>query len=185
MNRSRAEITINNELLEDKQSQLEKTSSDMLDLSLLIEKNKQLLIDQSNSLKTQQQELIQSEDKIEQQKQVLSEQLSIIQTQSFAIGAALLFSFSVFITIIVVFRGYHLKQRSNLMLNNKNIELEQANDRLVLMQAQLIESEKMAALGGLVAGISHEINTPIGVGVTAASFLYDSTSQLKTQIDKR
>jgi PAS domain S-box-containing protein len=38
-------------------------------------------------------------------------------------------------------------------------------------QAKLIESAKLAALGGLMAGLSHEINTPIGIGVTASSHL--------------
>jgi len=38
-------------------------------------------------------------------------------------------------------------------------------------QAKLVESEKLAALGGLMAGLSHEINTPIGIGVTASSHL--------------
>ena len=42
-------------------------------------------------------------------------------------------------------------------------------------QSELIQTEKMASLGRLVAGIAHEINTPIGVGVTASSHLKSET----------
>ena len=61
-----------------------------------------------------------------------------------------------------------------------NEELLSTNEQLVEMQNFLVESEKMAALGGLVAGVAHEVNTPIGVGLTASSYLFDVAQELIT-----
>ncbi len=49
-------------------------------------------------------------------------------------------------------------------------------------QNQLVQAEKMASLGSLVAGISHEINTPVGISVTAASHIEEQLSELKSKL---
>lgn len=61
-------------------------------------------------------------------------------------------------------------------------ELEETLNQLQSMQSQLVQSEKMASLGGLVAGVAHEINTPLGVSVTAASHLEEETQRLSVSV---
>ena len=63
-------------------------------------------------------------------------------------------------------------------LTRANFELRDTLQKLTLMQRQLLESEKMAVLGALVAGVAHEINTPLGVTVTAASHLQTETARV-------
>ncbi|MEM7017497.1 MAG: ATP-binding protein [Pseudomonadota bacterium] len=63
-------------------------------------------------------------------------------------------------------------------LNNLVEQLRQTNEELEQSQAELARAERMASLGRLVAGVAHEINTPVGIGITCASHLRETTENV-------
>ena len=64
---------------------------------------------------------------------------------------------------------FQIEQEAHIESERLRRDLQKTLVDLQEAQEQLVTSEKMAMLGSLVAGIAHEINTPIGIGVTAAS----------------
>jgi signal transduction histidine kinase len=68
------------------------------------------------------------------------------------------------------------------ILENKQQDLALAFDELTLMHDKLVEADKMAALGSLVAGVAHEINTPVGTSITVASTLMEVTQSLEAMV---
>ena len=62
------------------------------------------------------------------------------------------------------------------------LSLATTTEQLKLVQQQLIESEKMASLGGLIAGITHEVNTPLGIAITTNSIITDEHHLLNSKI---
>jgi signal transduction histidine kinase len=65
-------------------------------------------------------------------------------------------------------------------LEESNRTLQMALDDLRTTQVQLVQSEKMASLGQLVAGIAHELNTPIGNALVTATILEAAAKELQT-----
>ncbi|WDD99533.1 sensor histidine kinase [Thalassomonas actiniarum] len=70
-------------------------------------------------------------------------------------------------------------------LKESNQELLSTLEKLHQFQGQLVESEKMASLGDMVAGVAHEVNTPIGLGVTASTLLSDRLNAIKDAFENK
>jgi len=73
---------------------------------------------------------------------------------------------------------------THIALRRANNELKQAYQSLARAQEDLVHHEKLAALGSLVAGIAHELNTPIGNSLMVASTFEAQTGEIREHFTK-
>ncbi len=94
-----------------------------------------------------------------------------------AVGVLLLLS-------IVFYRNNRQKQKANVLLNEQKEEIQNTLTQLKTTQTQLIQSEKMASLGELTAGIAHEIQNPLNFVNNFSEVSVELLAELKEEEEK-
>jgi two-component system, NtrC family, sensor kinase len=84
----------------------------------------------------------------------------------------------------IVIRNNRQKQKANALLQKQKEEIQKTLTELKLTQAQLIQSEKMASLGELTAGIAHEIQNPLNFVNNFSEVSNELIDEMNVEIDK-
>lgn len=93
----------------------------------------------------------------------------------------------VILRLYIVFRSRKLKRENKVLdekVKHRTIQLQQSLDNLKRTQSKLIQSEKMASLGELTAGIAHEIQNPLNFVNNFSEINIDLIKEMQQEIDK-
>ena len=138
------------------------------------------ITDYKAQLESTQKKLLESNEKLDQQNLVLEQEVARkTSTLSQAMMDLQQQKYELEKQKITLTEEIELRKDTEQELRANHTELQRYIDELNQAQERLVSSEKMAALGGLVAGITHDINTPVGIGVTATSFLHERLIQIE------
>ncbi|WP_158224600.1 YfiR/HmsC family protein [Agaribacterium haliotis] len=176
---SREQLLQNNNILSNQQNELAHKESSISALNRLIDENKNMLTEQANKLQQQRAALGSQEQELQSQLEAIKNQGSKIRLQTYLLAGSAITLFIVLAFGAALYRISRARKNAYDKLELSKKQVEHTLVKLKETQQQLVMSEKMAALGSLVAGVAHEINTPLGVGVTAASHLSDSFEHFK------
>jgi signal transduction histidine kinase len=90
----------------------------------------------------------------------------------------------VVILVIVILNRYFIKRKANILLEKQKAELNHTLNHLTQAQTQLVQSEKMASLGQVTAGVAHELNNPLNFIGTSVKPLRRNMKDLIAILEK-
>lgn len=157
--------------LDNKEQQLQDKQQESDLLAERIALNRTTLATQQQVLRDQRQAIAEQLALLESREQTINRQRDLLIYVGIGLFVALFFAI---LSILL----YYNKRKTAAQLLQTLDELEDAQDKLV-------ESEKMAALGNLVAGVAHEVNTPLGVALTATTMLDDRRDLLLQAVQEQ
>jgi two-component system NtrC family sensor kinase len=88
------------------------------------------------------------------------------------------------IIALILYKNMKQKQKANVLLQHQKEKIESTLNELKSTQAQLVQSEKMASLGELTAGIAHEIQNPLNFVNNFSDVNRELLEELKEEADK-
>ena len=156
--------------LESQQSSVYKKEQENVAMAEKISTNRGILQQQQNQISDQGIQLSQKNEELEERKERIDKQRFYLMLMA------------IFITLLVLISGLVVL----LFVKNRKTtrKLSHTLENLQNMQKQLVQSEKMASLGTLTAGVAHEINTPLGIAVTSTSSALESTQKIREHFEQ-
>lgn len=161
--------------LEERNLALEQREASLNSQQQLISRNEQLIARQQQEIQAQNDQLRSSEQLLSSQSDTIKEQTEQIQQSDELITTQSAVIFVIVVLLLLILLVFMAFMR-------RSHKLRVTHQALLDTKDQLVESEKMASLGFLVAGVAHEMNTPLGIVITAVTFLESQITEFERKI---
>ncbi len=163
---------------------LNEREQDLAVLSEEIDLQREKVEDGNKTLKEQQERIAAQNDEIDQREKKLGEMTTIVSSQQSALVFLVLFLVVLVVLSFLIFTAYRARKRAAKKLAEQKEDLARLLNELQSTQSQLVQSEKMASLGVLTAGIAHEINNAINFVYSGIHVLSDKFSEIRPVISR-
>ena len=170
--------------MEEKQFLLENLQNEISFVNITLDTQKTHLENQIFILDTLNKSIAEKQKIIIEKDKVLTQQESEITFRNRTILLLIAMSFITLLLLVLVYRTNKANKDARLRLAAQKEELQTTLDKLTQAQNQLIQSEKMASLGVLVAGIAHEINNPVNFISTGITGLKGSMEDISKVLEE-